>query len=105
LAAFQYSVSSVPLTGTGSVIAGTDIAALPANTTFYETNWPLNFAALYVGATNYVSVRAWDVAGTTRTLYDAFYLIRVARSYRAGRHCPPAGNVPTLGHPPSRFRP
>jgi len=90
LASFQYSVSSEAATGNAAVIAWTDIAALAPGTTFYENSWPVDFANLFVGATNYVSVRAWDVAGSTRVLVDAYFLIKVA-----------GGPLTTVNVPPS----
>lgn len=73
LAAFQYSASLAPGTADASVIGWTDIAVV-AGTTYYDTPWPVNFAQLVSGVTNYISVRSWDVAGSTTTAPDAFYV-------------------------------
>lgn len=75
LAAFQYSVSLTPRSGDAALVPWTDIATL-AGATSYATPWPVNFAALASGVTNYVSVRAWDVAGATTTLIDAFHVLK-----------------------------
>lgn len=75
LGAFQYSVSATALAGDQAVLPWTDIATLNGATD-YTTPWTVNFAGLRDGATNYVSVRAWDLAGTTRTLVDAFRILK-----------------------------
>ncbi len=75
LAAFQYSASLAAGTGNQAVIGWTDIAVV-ANTTSYNTPWPVNFAALISGVTNYISVRSWDIAGATTTAVDAFYVLK-----------------------------
>jgi len=74
LAAFQYSAST-NTSGDASLIGWTNIAAL-SGTTSYATPWPVNFAGLRSGVTNYISVRAWDVAGATTTLNNAFYVLK-----------------------------
>jgi hypothetical protein len=72
--AFQYSVSTN--TGGGAdLITWTNIV-LPAGATEYVTDWTVNFPALVEGTTNYVSVRAWDLAGTTNTSVDAFFVLK-----------------------------
>ncbi len=73
LAAFQYSASLVAGSANAAVIPWTDIPVV-ANTTSYTTPWPVDFAALISGVTNYISVRSWDTAGTTTTLNDAFFV-------------------------------
>jgi len=73
LAAFQYSASLVPASANAALIGWTTIP-LGANTTAFTTPWTVNFAALASGATNYISVRSWDVAGATTTLTDAFFV-------------------------------
>lgn len=72
---FQYSVSATPATPDESVLPWTDIAAL-SGATDYTTPWPVAFAALRDGTTNYVSVRAVDVAGATTTVVDAFRVFK-----------------------------
>ncbi|MFA5937429.1 MAG: hypothetical protein WC822_06165, partial [Candidatus Paceibacterota bacterium] len=73
LAAAQYSVSTTALSADGQVKGWT---ALPvtAGAPAYAADWPLDFAALKESVTNYVSVRAWDLAGSTAVLTDAFYV-------------------------------
>ncbi|HOW28125.1 MAG TPA: fibronectin type III domain-containing protein, partial [Elusimicrobiota bacterium] len=39
----------------------------------FSSPWAVNFDALAQGI-NYISVQAWDMAGTTRTLNDVFYI-------------------------------
>ncbi|MDX6771020.1 MAG: right-handed parallel beta-helix repeat-containing protein [Elusimicrobiota bacterium] len=75
LDAFQYSVSLTPGAGDGAVLGWTDIAVLNGATE-YATAWPVAFASLQTGATNYVSVRAVDMAGSTTTLVDAFRVLK-----------------------------
>ncbi|HAM36075.1 MAG TPA: hypothetical protein DCP85_09155 [Elusimicrobia bacterium] len=75
LAAFQYSASLNKGSGDAALLPWTDIAAV-VNSTAYVTNWPVDFAALTSAGTNYISVRAWDAAGTTTTLVDAFYVLK-----------------------------
>lgn len=73
LAAFQYSASLAPGTADASLIGWTDIAVV-AGTTYYDTPWPVNFALLASGVTNYISVRSWDTAGSTTTANDVFFV-------------------------------
>lgn len=68
----QYSVSSVKGFADGGVIAWTDIPGLTPGATGYETALTYSFNALTNAASNYFSFRAIDVAGSTRTLTDAF---------------------------------
>jgi hypothetical protein len=76
LDAFQYSVSVTPGAADQSVLAWTDIAPL-SGATEHATPWTVDFDALRDGATNYVSVRAWDMAGSTSTvLTDAFKIFK-----------------------------
>jgi hypothetical protein len=51
----------------------TDITARPAGASSYTAAWPLDFASLQQGA-NYVSVRAWDAAGSTVTAANVFFM-------------------------------
>ncbi|MBI4668205.1 MAG: hypothetical protein HY747_03310, partial [Elusimicrobia bacterium] len=72
----QYSVSSASGAMLADVIGWTQIWAPPINSTSYSANWALNFDGLLDGATNFVSVRAWDYAGSTATLLDAFIVLK-----------------------------
>ncbi|MBI4349699.1 MAG: hypothetical protein HY553_22880 [Elusimicrobia bacterium] len=73
LAAFQYSASTTPLSGDQQALGWTDIPLTPG-TTSYATDWTVAFDQLPSDVTSYVSVRAWDMAGSTATLVDAFYV-------------------------------
>ncbi|MBI5597448.1 MAG: VCBS repeat-containing protein [Elusimicrobia bacterium] len=72
---FQYSVSLNATTGDAGVLGWTDIPLAPGATS-YAAVWPVAFAALVEDATNYVSVRAWDMAGSTASLVDAFFVVK-----------------------------
>ncbi|MEK7721008.1 MAG: carboxypeptidase-like regulatory domain-containing protein, partial [Elusimicrobiota bacterium] len=70
-----YSASSNPGVADSNVLGWTAVdgfAPGPSHTAL----WGVNFAALRDGATNYISVRAADAAGNTRTLTDAFKLLK-----------------------------
>lgn len=73
LARVQYSASTGKLFADGNVIPWTDIPGLTAGATWYQPA-PLayNFNQLANATSNYFSFRAVDVAGSTRTLADAF---------------------------------
>lgn len=71
---FQYSASLTP-GGDATLIGWTDIAPL-SGATDYTTPWAVNFAALQSNVTNYISVRAVDMAGSTTTLNDAFKVFK-----------------------------
>jgi hypothetical protein len=75
LGGFQYSVSLVAGSGSGGVLPWTDIP-ITLGATEYAADWPVDFASLDSSATNYVSVRVWDLAGNTVTLKDAFYVVK-----------------------------
>lgn len=68
----QYSVSSVKGFADGGVIAWTDIPGLTQGATGYAPTLAYSFNALANAASNYFSFRAMDIAGSTRTLVDAF---------------------------------
>lgn len=72
----QYSASLNPGTADQSVIPWTNIATL-LNTTSYTNPFAVNFTALSDSATNYVSLRAWSIAGSTSAVYvDAFRVLK-----------------------------
>ncbi|MBI5202138.1 MAG: hypothetical protein HY925_11170, partial [Elusimicrobia bacterium] len=73
LAAFQYSASTTQASGDAQAVGWTDIATFTSSKTF-TTNWPVAFTQLPSDATSFVSVRVWDMAGTTTTLVDVFYV-------------------------------
>ncbi|HBA59975.1 MAG TPA: hypothetical protein DCZ92_03980, partial [Elusimicrobia bacterium] len=72
LAAAQYKVSSAPAQGGTPLKDWTDIAAA-INAADYTVNWAVDFAALK-SSFNYISVRVWNLAGTTTTVSDVFYV-------------------------------
>lgn len=72
LARVQYSVSASKNFADGAVIPWTDIAGLTSGATWYRPTLTYSFNALANATSNYFSFRAIDVAGSTRTLADAF---------------------------------
>ncbi|MBI4369325.1 MAG: T9SS type A sorting domain-containing protein, partial [Elusimicrobia bacterium] len=72
----QYSASTSSGSANVNIINWTSITNLAAGTSQYSANWAINFSALADSATNFISVRAWDVAGTTTTLTDAFLVLK-----------------------------
>jgi len=72
LARVQYSVSASKNFADGAVIPWTDIAGLTPGATWYRPTLTYSFNALANATSNYFSFRAVDVAGSTRTLTDAF---------------------------------
>ena len=73
----QYSVSLVAASADAAVVNWTDIP-LVVGSTFYSSDWPLDFSSLTAASTNYVSIRAWDRAGSTTTLINAFFVLKDA---------------------------
>ncbi|HRY30669.1 MAG TPA: hypothetical protein P5079_11615, partial [Elusimicrobiota bacterium] len=73
LATVQYTVNSAAglPSGTGDVIAWTNIVAPPLNQASHTADWALNFSLLHEG-TNYVSVRAHDTLSQGTTVQDVF---------------------------------
>src|SRR5581483_418867 len=76
LAAFQYSASTTPGTADAGALTWTDVAANVSGNGSYATPWPVAFASLPSDVTSYISVRAWDLAGTTSTAVDVFYVLK-----------------------------
>ena len=72
LAKVQYSVSANKLFADAAIIPWTDIGALTPGATWYRPVITYSFPQLANAASNYFSFRAVDVAGTTRTVVDAF---------------------------------
>ncbi|OGR58292.1 MAG: hypothetical protein A2X34_00635, partial [Elusimicrobia bacterium GWC2_51_8] len=69
----QYSVSVNEGFADAGVIGWTDIAGLTLGATYYESVInDYNFSLFANGVANYFSLRALDVAGSTRTLVDVF---------------------------------
>ncbi|MDO8617180.1 MAG: fibronectin type III domain-containing protein, partial [Dehalococcoidia bacterium] len=64
LGGIEYSASPVQGTGNAAALAWTPVSTSPVTgLTSYTDNWAVNFAALANNATNFISVRAWDLAG------------------------------------------
>ncbi|PIU19409.1 MAG: hypothetical protein COT18_07670, partial [Elusimicrobia bacterium CG08_land_8_20_14_0_20_59_10] len=71
----QYRITSLPA-GAGTVLRDwTDIFSGQAYAS-YTADWGLDFFSLQETATNYISVRAWDALGSSRTVEDAFYALK-----------------------------
>ncbi len=72
----QYSVWTLPAQTGTNVKPWTNIAVL-GGATYYQTDWQVAFNSLLsLPTTNWVSVRAWDVAGNTQTINDVFYVMK-----------------------------
>lgn len=77
LSKLQYSVSPLALSGDGSAIPWTDIGAFSqGDKEALAVSWTYDFTKLTNATTNYFSLRAVDVAGGTRTVTDAFYVLK-----------------------------
>ncbi|PIU18139.1 MAG: hypothetical protein COT18_11055, partial [Elusimicrobia bacterium CG08_land_8_20_14_0_20_59_10] len=78
LSAIEYSASPNQGSGDASALSWRPIAALTPGTSYYNAPWAVDFAALANDATNYISVRAWDLAGTTETVtgVDMFKILK-----------------------------
>jgi len=72
----QYSISANKNFGDGAVKGWTDLTGLTSGSTYYEPVISYDFARLVNSTSNYFSLRAVDVAGSTRTLVDAFAIIK-----------------------------
>jgi hypothetical protein len=72
LSKVQYSVSAAKLFADGAVIPWTDLPGLTPGATWYQPTLTYSFSQLANATSNYFSFRAVDVAGTTRTIVDAF---------------------------------
>ncbi|MDI6641429.1 MAG: hypothetical protein QME68_03850, partial [Elusimicrobiota bacterium] len=70
----QYAVSTAPSMGATPIILWTDIVTPPLNSESYTSDWSVSFSPLLEEVTNYVSVRATDLAGNTTIYYDVFYI-------------------------------
>ncbi|MBI5244862.1 MAG: hypothetical protein HY922_14425, partial [Elusimicrobia bacterium] len=90
LARVQYSASLLKDSANESVIGWTDIA-LPGGATYYVSDWEVGFASLISNSTNYISVRAIDMAGSTTTAVDAFYVLKDTAGPRLAFSAPAPG--------------
>jgi len=71
----QYTVWT-GLNMTGSEIKTWTNIATDISSSSYTTDWTVDFSALQEDATNYVSIRVWNVTGTTTTVQDGFYVLK-----------------------------
>jgi len=78
LAGIEYSASPNQGSGDAAALGWTPIAALSTGPASYNADWGVAFAALANDATNYISVRAWDLAGNTVTVsgIDVFKILK-----------------------------
>lgn len=76
LAAVEYSASNSAGSANANVLAWTALPGLTPGATFYNGPWALNFGALESAATNYISVRARDLAGNVSSVTDAFLVLK-----------------------------
>ncbi len=76
LAAVEYSAANAPGAASGNVLGWTALPGLTAGATYYNGPWAVDFGALAGGTTNYISVRARDMAGGITTLADAFLVLK-----------------------------
>ncbi|MCK5582216.1 MAG: fibronectin type III domain-containing protein, partial [Elusimicrobiales bacterium] len=71
----QYSASNQLGMANANVIAWTDIDAITSSAS-YTADWGVNFDALQDSATNYISVKAIDMAGNTVIEADVFKILK-----------------------------
>lgn len=76
LAAVEYSASADAGTANGSVLGWTELPGLTPGATYYNGPWAVDFGALTTGATNFISVRARDLAGNVTAVTDAFMVLK-----------------------------
>ncbi len=71
-----YSASSNPGLADANILGWTAVAGFTPAPSSYTALWGVNFSGLRDGATNYISARAVDAAGNTRTLADVFKILK-----------------------------
>lgn len=72
LKAIEYSAwTGLNFNGTNPV-PWTPVAAIAPGQSAYTANWAVNFSLLQDGATNYISVRAWDITGSSSPALNFF---------------------------------
>ena len=76
LAAVEYSASDTEGAADGKVLTWTGLTGLTPGATYYNGPWALNFGGLENSVTNYISVRARDLAGNVSSLADAFLVLK-----------------------------
>jgi len=77
LAAVEYTAYTGPNFTGQKAFDWKTIPGFTPGTTYYETDWQISeadFNLLFDGATNYISVRCWNTAGSTATLKDVFFV-------------------------------
>ncbi|MDQ7773858.1 MAG: fibronectin type III domain-containing protein, partial [Elusimicrobiales bacterium] len=75
LSLVQYSASRTQGAGNGNVLGWTTIDSFVSSAAWSEP-WGVNFAALQDAVTNYISVRAYDAAGNSSQVTDAFKVLK-----------------------------
>ncbi|MDT8287454.1 MAG: fibronectin type III domain-containing protein, partial [Elusimicrobiales bacterium] len=75
LSLVQYSASRSQATGNGNVLGWTTLDTFVSSASWSEA-WGVNFDALQDSVTNYISVRAYDAAGNTVQVTDAFRVLK-----------------------------
>jgi len=76
LAAVEYSASNTGGSANGNVLPWTALGGLNPGATYYNGPWAAAFGSLASGATNYISVRALDLAGNVFSVTDAFLVLK-----------------------------
>ena len=94
LAYIRYSASGLAGSADAAVLGWTDIDTLVSSGS-YAVDWGVAFASLAGGATNYISVRAIDMAGNTSTVPDAFKILKAAGSPGVSLLSPSAAFIST----------
>lgn len=88
LVALEYSTSTTPASMDASTPTWRPIVTLPSPAPSYTDDWRLDFDGLEDQAINYVSVRSWDLAGSTRTAKDAFRVLKDVSGPKVGISTP-----------------
>lgn len=96
LAAVEYTASIAAGSPGGSWTAITVPAELTSGATYYNGPWALNFGALASGASNYISVRARDLAGNVASVNDVFIVLKNVSGPEVKLTAPNAGYHSTL---------
>ncbi len=94
LAAVEYSASGTAGSANANVLGWTALPGLATGATYYNGPWAVNFDGLASGATNYISVRARDLAGNTVSLTDAFLVLKNVSGPEV-KFTAPAGSYPS----------
>ena len=72
----QYSASANAGTADTGLVPWTTIVGPAYGPNSYSTPFALNFNLLRNNATNYISIRGWDLAGSTQVVKDAFVVLK-----------------------------